>query len=64
MGTDKLHVIGDWHAVFPEAGAVTEVKVSHVESEDLGISPGDLVGDVHECGADMTVFRHVETDAR
>ncbi|MCX5064133.1 helix-turn-helix transcriptional regulator [Streptomyces sp. NBC_00452] len=27
MGTDELHVIGDWRAVFPEGRAVTEVKV-------------------------------------
>ncbi|MFI0915370.1 helix-turn-helix domain-containing protein [Streptomyces abikoensis] len=27
MGTDELHVIGDWHRVFPEGRAVTEVKV-------------------------------------
>ncbi|WP_328549534.1 helix-turn-helix transcriptional regulator [Streptomyces sp. NBC_00366] len=27
MGTDELHVIGDWRTVFPEGRAVTEVKV-------------------------------------
>ncbi|MFF0670540.1 helix-turn-helix domain-containing protein [Streptomyces tendae] len=27
MGTDELHVIGDWRRVFPEGRAVTEVKV-------------------------------------
>ncbi|MGW7411108.1 helix-turn-helix domain-containing protein [Streptomyces sp. NPDC054863] len=27
MGTDELHVIGDWHKVFPEGRGVTEVKV-------------------------------------
>ncbi|MEU1121353.1 MULTISPECIES: helix-turn-helix domain-containing protein [unclassified Streptomyces] len=27
MGTDELHVIGDWQSVFPEGRAVTEVKV-------------------------------------
>ncbi|MFJ4880861.1 helix-turn-helix domain-containing protein [Streptomyces sp. NPDC088745] len=27
MGTDELHVIGDWHQVFPEGRGVTEVKV-------------------------------------
>ncbi|WP_343244544.1 helix-turn-helix transcriptional regulator [Streptomyces sp. SID11385] len=30
MGTDELHVIGDWRAVFPEGRAVTEVKVKDV----------------------------------
>jgi transcriptional regulator with XRE-family HTH domain len=27
MGTDELHVIGDWRGVFPEGRGVTEVKV-------------------------------------
>ncbi|MGX1676305.1 helix-turn-helix domain-containing protein [Streptomyces sp. NPDC055400] len=27
MGTDELHVIGNWHSVFPEGRGVTEVKV-------------------------------------
>ncbi|MFD0542353.1 helix-turn-helix domain-containing protein [Streptomyces mexicanus] len=27
MGTDELHVIGDWRAVFPEGRGVSEVKV-------------------------------------
>ncbi|MGW7412765.1 helix-turn-helix domain-containing protein [Streptomyces sp. NPDC054863] len=27
MGTDELHVIGDWQQVFPEGRGVTEVKV-------------------------------------
>jgi hypothetical protein len=27
MGTDELHVIGDWQKVFPEGRGVTEVKV-------------------------------------
>ncbi|WP_326770481.1 helix-turn-helix domain-containing protein (plasmid) [Streptomyces sp. NBC_01591] len=27
MGTDELHVIGDWHRVFPEGRGVTEVKM-------------------------------------
>ncbi|GHB89424.1 hypothetical protein GCM10010306_100650 [Streptomyces umbrinus] len=30
MGTDELHVAGDWHAVFPEGRGVTEVKVKDV----------------------------------
>ncbi|MFH9968793.1 helix-turn-helix domain-containing protein [Streptomyces mirabilis] len=30
MGTDELHVIGDWRAVFPEGRGVTEVKVKDV----------------------------------
>lgn len=30
MGTDELHVIGDWRRVFPEGRAVTEVKVKDV----------------------------------
>jgi hypothetical protein len=27
MGTDELHVAGDWRAVFAEGRGVTEVKV-------------------------------------
>ncbi|MFG2030498.1 helix-turn-helix domain-containing protein [Streptomyces sp. NPDC048825] len=30
MGTDELHVTGDWRAVFPEGRSVTEVKVKDV----------------------------------
>ncbi|MFJ9351769.1 helix-turn-helix domain-containing protein [Streptomyces sp. NPDC101237] len=30
MGTDELHVAGDWQAVFPEGRGVTEVKVKDV----------------------------------
>ncbi|MEV5607537.1 helix-turn-helix transcriptional regulator [Streptomyces sp. NPDC052225] len=30
MGTDELHVIGDWRRVFPEGRAVSEVKVKDV----------------------------------
>jgi hypothetical protein len=37
MGTDELHVIGDWRAVFPEGRGVTEVKVKDVYT--VGIDP-------------------------
>ncbi|MFE2823499.1 helix-turn-helix domain-containing protein [Streptomyces sp. NPDC059271] len=30
MGTDELHVVGDWRAVFPEGRHVTEVKLKDV----------------------------------
>ncbi|MET7727776.1 hypothetical protein [Streptomyces mirabilis] len=30
MGTDELHVVGDWRRVFAEGRAVTEVKVKDV----------------------------------
>ncbi|MFD6826060.1 multiprotein-bridging factor 1 family protein [Streptomyces sp. NPDC060085] len=30
MGTDELHVVGDWRAVFPEGRHVTEVKVKDI----------------------------------
>ncbi|MEU8548886.1 helix-turn-helix transcriptional regulator [Streptomyces roseoverticillatus] len=45
MGTDELHVIGDWRSVFPEGRGVTEVKVKdtytagtaeHTETEGEG----------------------------
>ncbi|WP_406439352.1 helix-turn-helix transcriptional regulator [Streptomyces sp. NBC_01613] len=32
MGTDELHVIGDWHAVFAEGRGVTEVKIKDTYS--------------------------------
>ncbi|MFC9386701.1 helix-turn-helix domain-containing protein [Streptomyces venezuelae] len=32
MGTDELHVIGDWRRVFPEGRGVSEVKVKDVYS--------------------------------
>ncbi|MET9657218.1 helix-turn-helix domain-containing protein [Streptomyces sp. NPDC006510] len=41
MGTDELHVIGDWHRVFAEGRGVTEVKMKDTytagssESEDM-----------------------------
>lgn len=36
MGTDELHVIGDWRAVFPEGRGVTEVKVKDVYTVGTG----------------------------
>ncbi|MER7982645.1 helix-turn-helix transcriptional regulator [Streptomyces sp. NPDC095817] len=30
MGTDELHIVGDWRSVFPEGRHVTEVKVKDV----------------------------------
>ncbi|XUL94526.1 helix-turn-helix domain-containing protein (plasmid) [Streptomyces galilaeus] len=30
MGTDELHVIGEWRAIFPEGRGVTEVKVKDI----------------------------------
>ncbi|MFE7170742.1 helix-turn-helix domain-containing protein [Streptomyces sp. NPDC057616] len=40
MGTDELHVIGDWRAVFPEGRGVTEVKVKDVY--DVGATGSSL----------------------
>lgn len=39
MGTDELHVIGDWRRVFPEGRAVSEVKVKDVYT--VGDEPED-----------------------
>ncbi|MFJ4503826.1 helix-turn-helix domain-containing protein [Streptomyces sp. NPDC088864] len=39
MGTDELHVIGDWRRVFPEGRGVYEVKVKDVYS--VGTEPAD-----------------------
>ncbi|MFJ8827921.1 helix-turn-helix domain-containing protein [Streptomyces sp. NPDC102467] len=41
MGTDELHVIGDWRRVFPEGRGVTEVKVKDVYT--AGSAPDDDV---------------------
>ncbi|MBV2358096.1 transcriptional regulator, partial [Streptomyces sp. J2-1] len=38
MGTDELHVIGDWRGVFPEGRGVSEVKVKDVYT--VGGEPG------------------------
>ncbi|WP_331748961.1 MULTISPECIES: helix-turn-helix transcriptional regulator [unclassified Streptomyces] len=56
MGTDELHVIGDWHRVFPEGRGVTEVKMKDTytagsdETEDAEVTGsagniGDLPGE-------------------
>ncbi|WP_406134512.1 helix-turn-helix transcriptional regulator [Streptomyces sp. NBC_01089] len=39
MGTDELHVVGDWRRVFPEGRGVSEVKVKDVYA--VGTSPTD-----------------------
>lgn len=39
MGTDELHVTGDWRAVFPEGRGVAEVKVKDVYT--VGTGPAD-----------------------
>ncbi len=39
MGTDELHVSGDWRAVFPEGRGVAEVKVKDVYA--VGTGPAD-----------------------
>nr|WP_107910587.1 helix-turn-helix transcriptional regulator [Streptomyces chartreusis] len=36
MGTDELHVVGDWRAVFAEGRGVTEVKVKDVYTVGTG----------------------------
>jgi transcriptional regulator with XRE-family HTH domain len=47
MGTDELHVIGDWRRVFPEGRGVSEVKVkdTYPVGEDLDpAAPGEGEG--------------------
>ena len=39
MGTDELHVVGDWRRVFPEGRGVSEVKVKDVYV--VGTAPAD-----------------------
>jgi transcriptional regulator with XRE-family HTH domain len=43
MGTDELHVIGDWRRVFPEGRAVTEVKVK--DTYTAGTDAGEHAGE-------------------
>ena len=40
MGTDELHVIGDWRRVFPEGRSVTEVKVKDTYTAGTGTDAG------------------------
>ncbi|MFE0043662.1 helix-turn-helix domain-containing protein [Streptomyces albireticuli] len=46
MGTDELHVIGDWHRVFPEGRGVTEVKVK--DTYTAGTDADDTTGEERE----------------
>ncbi|MFF7954028.1 helix-turn-helix domain-containing protein [Streptomyces griseorubiginosus] len=41
MGTDELHLTGDWRAVFAEGRGVTEVKVKDVYTVGTGPAPSD-----------------------
>ncbi|MFJ1775053.1 helix-turn-helix domain-containing protein [[Kitasatospora] papulosa] len=36
MGTDELHVTGDWRKVFPEGRGVSQMKVKHGEGKATG----------------------------
>lgn len=36
MGTDELHVAGDWRQVFPEGRGVSQTKVKHGEGNATG----------------------------
>ncbi|MFI1396110.1 helix-turn-helix domain-containing protein [Streptomyces sp. NPDC020681] len=48
MGTDELHVMGDWRRVFPEGRGVSEVKIKDVyEAGDTGDEDGAEDGDEH-----------------
>ncbi|MEU8869142.1 helix-turn-helix domain-containing protein [Streptomyces umbrinus] len=42
MGTDELHIIGDWRAVFPEGRGVAEVKVK--DTYTVGTDPDEPPG--------------------
>ncbi|MEU8584727.1 helix-turn-helix domain-containing protein [Streptomyces abikoensis] len=46
MGTDELHVIGDWRRVFPEGRGVTEVKVK--DTYTAGINADGTTGEERE----------------
>ncbi|MFF4161403.1 helix-turn-helix domain-containing protein [Streptomyces sp. NPDC001678] len=46
MGTDELHVIGEWRRVFPEGRGVTEVKVK--DTYTAGTDADDTTGEERE----------------
>ncbi|MFI2077172.1 helix-turn-helix domain-containing protein [Streptomyces triculaminicus] len=54
MGTDELHVIGDWRRVFPEGRGVSEVKVKDTYTAttdtdtDADTGAGMVVGEEHQ----------------
>ncbi|MFE2935523.1 helix-turn-helix domain-containing protein [Streptomyces sp. NPDC059278] len=48
MGTDELHVIGDWHRVFPEGRGVTEVKMKDIYT--AGADAADAVDGTGDAG--------------
>ncbi len=46
MGTDELHVTGDWRKVFPEGRGVSQMKVKHGEGKATGEYTVGTVGAV------------------
>ncbi|WP_327209302.1 helix-turn-helix domain-containing protein [[Kitasatospora] papulosa] len=46
MGTDELHVTGDWRRVFPEGRGVSQMKVKHGEGKATGEYTVGTVGAV------------------
>ncbi|MEV6146550.1 helix-turn-helix transcriptional regulator [Streptomyces sp. NPDC051992] len=46
MGTDELHVMGDWHRVFPEGRGVTEVKTK--DTYTAGSEETGHIGDTED----------------
>ncbi|MFF3904356.1 helix-turn-helix domain-containing protein [[Kitasatospora] papulosa] len=46
MGTDELHVTGDWRRVFPEGRGVSQMKVKHGEGKATGEYTVGTVGSV------------------
>ncbi|MEL5957172.1 helix-turn-helix transcriptional regulator [Streptomyces sp. CLV115] len=63
MGTDELHVIGDWHHVFPEGRGVTEVKMKDVYTAGTDAVDGvDVTGAVTGAGAGTDTDTGADTD--
>ncbi|MFD0339748.1 helix-turn-helix transcriptional regulator [Streptomyces sp. NPDC127117] len=51
MGTDELHVIGDWHRVFPEGRGVTEVKMKDIYTAGVDdVDPAENTEDTENTG--------------
>lgn len=48
MGTDELHVVGDWRRVFPEGRQVSEVKVKDVYTVGTSLTDPAAAGQTDE----------------
>jgi hypothetical protein len=70
LGTDELHVTGDWRGVFPEGRGVTEVKVK--DTDTVGTEAGPAVDDAQrrcvpgccQCCVSLSANQSATSDVR